>query len=217
MYRTLSSATDFLKSSILSNNNEITFDVLLLSGGLCKIPCISSSFSKLFTHEHLYKGRPDVSPEEAVAIGCAVHATAVTTVHAGATTNARDVLQHLGTEEEEVVVSPVSIGIVVILGEGAHEKSAVLQEQVKTVIGAGTPLPAISGCDVDYCNTDKNDTQYILVVQVLEGGEVVILGRARVSVSNDTEKKAKKAAVIMELTCEGQLSISLDGGPCLTI
>lgn len=73
------------------------------------------------TFPDAYRGISTIPPEEAVALGCALHAAACLE---------HDVVKLTAPIHEDVVTSPVAIGI------GSDESS------VETIIGKGTPLPA---------------------------------------------------------------------------
>ena len=87
------------------------------------------------TFPNVHRGIPNVSPQEAVALGCALHASAC--------------LQHATVKlttptHDGVVMSPVEIGIGTDKGE------------MDVIIGKGTPLPAHVVHTIYKCPSDSS-------------------------------------------------------------
>jgi len=191
--RILASAAEFVGASLLPNR----FDVVLLSGALCKAPCVAASFRKILKgdgDDAPWPGRPDVPADEAVAVGCAVHASAVVAARVSGKVTA---VASKDIEEGVAPISPVSLGF----GTEGEDADAFIK--------MGDPLPAV-------VSGEALRGKGLEVVQLMEGGGRTVLATAQIPEEVGAKDGEKKASVRMELTAEGRLSISVDGGP-LTI
>ena len=161
-----------------------------------RMKCVDSMMSRLFKGIWRGKGIGDVAPEEAIAIGCASFAYTMLQ------STPRNNIDHTGSGdtkkleslvEEDVFVSPIGIGL--SLQEG--DPAAIV------MIEKNTPLPALVTKNVSLTGC----TSSLGVVQILDEHEKNIGKIEGIDVS------APSLEITMELSCGGQLSVLVDGGP----
>ena len=151
-------------------------DAVLLTGGGATF--LQPSVDKAFPD--CYRGISNVAPEEAIALGCAL--------------DARSCLAHdtvkITSPTQEVSLSPVAIGI------------GVSEDQVDTIIGKGTPLPAHV---VHTMPSPQNCSIWQLLPSLKEVAHLENL-----PAEQDVE-------ILVELSATGTLRICVQGGPVVTV
>jgi molecular chaperone DnaK (HSP70) len=152
-------------------------DTVLLAGSGASF--VGPSVDKTFPD--CYRGISNIAPEEAVALGSARHA---------ASCLEHDIVKLTTPTQDEVVLSPVAIGI----GTSEHD--------LETIIGKGTPLPA-------HVVHTMDSPASCSIWQLLPCPK-------RVADLDDLPND-KNVEVLVELSVKGTLSIAVQGGPVVTV
>jgi hypothetical protein len=183
----LDKAQKLLETFLLLNSQE--YDAVLTAGSLASLltPLVDRVLAKSSNNNNnksLFRGLPTISPQEAVAIGCARHAAACIS---------HDLLHSRHAPcVHDVPTSPVEIGI------GSLDESTTITE---TVIGIGMPLPA----HVVHCRPCNASTRTLAVWQLQPSRKIL-------AELQDLPAKGK-LEVLVELTSKGDLSVAVQGGP----
>jgi hypothetical protein len=186
---------DFVASS------GVQFDGVLSSGGIMRMKCVSSMINRLFQDKWRGMGVGDVAPEEAVALGCAKFARSMleSPLREAIIDNTEDSTNLKNFMEEDVVLSPVGIGL--SLQEGDPAALIMIEKR--------TPLPALVTKNIPLAGCSSS----IGVTQISEEKQVEkMIGKIE-----DFDKSASSLEVTMELSCKGQLSVLINGGPTVVM
>lgn len=184
--------------------NKVAYDVVIGAGGVLRMKCVEQMMNRLFAMNGSspWKGESasDVPPEEAVAIGSAkfghilLSSCSVLGLDNGVV-GANKVV------EEDVALTPIGIGL--SLQEG--DPAAVV------MIEANTPLPAVKTVNV----TASSD--YIGVVQTASASSSENSDKLIGKINNSDGTPFGEIELHMELSVDGQLKVSVNGGPTLVL
>ena len=182
------------------------FDVVLLAGNVSLMPSVKAMVDRLFpagdgddSPAAPWRGRSDIPPDEGVAMGCARHAASLVDPTRASPTLGSGGDRRRFWRQEAVVLSPVSVSVCTLGDDDSRSSLPV------TLIEAGTPLPAFASKRIAL-----NDGAGTLgVVQMIDGNKEKLLSRID-DVRSCTE-------LTIELSREGKLSISIDGGEPITL
>jgi len=198
-----------------SSDAVVAFDQVIGAGSVMRMKSVDRMMDQIFPRGKVCRGKSvnDVPPEEAVAMGCAVYgSTCLSSRFAHGHGNNDDsgdeaiAQQEQGNNdsiqrvEEEVPLCPIGIGL--SLQEG--DPAAVV------MIDKMAPLPALVTKIVDITGCTSNS---IGITQIDESNDEKVVGKIEGFNPNDM----KEVEVTMELTAEGKLSVSLNGGPVLEV
>ena len=195
-----------VKEALAGSGEEgAALDVVLLAGNVSLMPSVKTMIDRLFPVAAsedgtpvAWRGRADIPPDEAVAMGCAKHAAALVDPNRPTPPPETGGDRRRFWRQEAVVTSPVSIGICT-WGDDSKKCPPV------ALIEVGTPLPAFASKKIAW---NEGEDATLGIVQMVKGGDgscqEKLLGRI-----NDISSGAELA---MELTKEGKLSVSIDGG-----
>lgn len=175
----------------LQQQQDEDIDVVLTAGSLARWlePLVTKVFGTSDDETNIDRGKSTIPPEEAVALGCAKHA------------------QHVLADEEiheshpvsmptlsRVPVSPVSIGI------------GSTRDSIETLIPQGSPLPA----HVVYTwNAGDSNNSNCNLWQVTPFCKPVA--------KLEDLPSDESTEMVLNLSPEGELSVSLQGGPIVVI
>lgn len=170
------------------------FDKVIGAGSIMRMKCVERMMDRLFPRGQVCRGENanNVPPEEAVAMGCAIY---------GSTYLSSEFVDESNGEsddmlvEEEVPLCPIAIGL--CLQEG--DPAAVV------MIDRMSPLPALVTKAVAIPESASNS---IGIVQINEDNVEKAVGR----IEGLNTSSSREVEVTMELTTEGKLSISINGG-----
>jgi len=189
-----------------SEEAAVKFDVVLLAGNVCDMPAASTLFrTKLFPDANA--GRGDVPADEAVAIGCARHAASILACethfkHGGKTT------EGLGPATRKVKVCPLTIGICRIEdGKVNGDVEEVIKNDSVPLIEIGEPLPANVTRKITYKDAAKSSVA-IVQMQGGAGKKGKVIGKIE-----NVPEDGKDFEITVELSSDGKLEVSLNGGP----
>lgn len=182
---------DFLTAS------GVEFDAVLCGGGIMRMKCVESMINRMFKGKWRGKSIGDVSPEEAIALGCASFAHSLLAME-------NNVANEVSTPsrkivEEDAILSPVKIGVSFQEGDSS----------TMTMIEKATPLPALVTKTISL--TDKN-TSVLDIVQLSKNDEKKVLGKIE-----GLDNTSPSTEITMELSTDGQLNVMIDGGFPYTI
>lgn len=175
------------------------FDTVIGAGNIMRMKCVEKMMDRIFPKDKVSRGESTnvVPPEEAAAMGCAMYGSEFlsSTYRFSAEEEEDEFLDH-GLVEEEVSLSPLSIGLSLVEGDPA----AVI------MIEEGMPLPALvtKMVDVSGCSGDSLD-----IVQIIDNEKPV--GKI------EGIQGQKEIEITMELTITGNLNVAVNGGPMSTI
>jgi len=178
-----------------------TFDSVISAGSIMKMKCVERMMDRLYPRASVWRGENanDVPLDEAVAIGCARYGSSLLGMNLPVEDNNEEEEEEPILVEEEVPLCPIGIGL--CLQEG--DPAAVVMIENKA------PLPALCTKLVDITGISNN---CIHLIQINEKGEEKVVGRIE-----NFDSSAKEAEVTAELTVEGNLRVSVNGGPSCTI
>merc|ERR1711957_460564 len=149
-------------------------------------------------------GRGDIPPDEAVAIGCARHATSILSCdtypkHGRKRTDENSI----GQAARKVKTSPLAIGICRVEYENGDLESAI------PIIEIGDPLPV----NVTRSIPLLSDVS-ISIIQ-MQGG---VVAKSKVlGLIEGIPVEGKSLEVTMELSSAGKLAVSVNGGGLVTL
>lgn len=198
----LRKAETLLSSFVIEGND---FDAVLVAGNVCDMPSATTLIrTKLFPNASA--GRGDVPADEAVAIGCARHAAAILSCDTHSKSNASG--EGLGDTAREAVVCPLTIGICIVQdGKENGELDGIISQNAVPLIAVGEPLPANVTRIINFGDLTSSS---IAIVQ-MNGGNSTAKNKLIAKI-NDVEADSKSIEVTVELTAEGSLSLSVNGG-----
>ena len=198
-----------IKEALAGSDGGASFDVVLLAGNVSLMPSVKAMVDRLFPAASengtpaAWRGRTDIPPDEAVAMGCAKHAAALVDPARPTPPPEAGGDRRRFWRQEAVVTSPVAIGICT-WGDDSKKCPPV------PLIEVGTPLPALASKKIVW--GEEGDTT-LGIVQMIDGGDgscqEKLLGRI-----NDISFGSELA---IELTKEGKLSVSIDGGESVVL
>jgi len=198
---TLKTAEKAIQDVIASSG--VQFDVVLGAGGVMRMKCVQTLINRIFSRENdaIWRGKStaDVAPEEAAAIGCAKfgHQLVQSSVENGIEPNIYDSSETASLVEEDVIMSPIGIGL--SLQEG--DPAAVI------VIEEGTPLPALVTKTIDTTGCSSS-----LAIVQLRSSSTADTSEKNIGKIEGIDSSSNSAEVTMELSIEGRLSICVNGG-----
>ena len=217
MNGTMRKAETLLQTFISEENGGVEFDVVLTAGNVCDMPSASTLIrTKLFPNAN--GGRGDVPPDEAVAIGCARYAASILSCdthskHGGKKT--LDENHNLGPATQKVKACPVNIGICRIDNDKTNgDIESIISKSSIPLIQVGEPLPANVTRNVRY-GDDKSswlDNSYVAIVQL--GKKNKIIGKIE---GIELDDKSSSFEITMELSTDGKLELSVNGGTSTTL
>lgn len=194
-------------------------DQVIGAGNIMKMTSVEKMMDRLFPRGDMCRGKSvnDVPPEEAVAMGCAAFGSMCLASdfvnghgHGHDEENGNEAKMTQETEqdvqdsihgiEEEVPLCPIGIG----LSLQEDDPAAIM------MIDKMVPLPALVTKTVDCTGCTSNS---IGIIQVGENDVEKVVGR----IEGFTPDDLKEVEVTMELTSEGKLSVSLNGGPVFEV
>lgn len=181
----------------------VEFDGILCAGGIMRMKCVDSMMKRLFEGKWKGKGVGDVAPEEAVALGCAKYAQTILefSLREGLydTKENDESTNHEHVIEKDIVLSPIGIG----LSLQEDDPAAII------MIEDRTPLPALVTKNIPLAGCSS----CLGVKQISKEGEAEkIIGKIE-----GIDMSASSVEVTMELSCKGQLSVIVNGGPKFVI
>lgn len=181
------------------------FDAVLVAGNVCDMPSAHTLIrTKLFPNASA--GRGDVPADEAVAIGCARHAAAILSCDTHSKSNASG--DGVGATAREVPLCPLTIGICIVdNGKENGELDGVISKGAVPLIEVGEPLPANVTRTINFGDLTSSS---IAIVQMNSRGSAV--KNKLIAKINEVEADSKSVEVTVELTAEGSLSLSVNGG-----
>ena len=216
MNGTMRKAETLLQTFVSDENGGVEFDVVLTAGNVCDMPSANTLIrTKLFPNAN--GGRGDIPPDEAVAIGCARYAASILSCdthskHGGKKTS--DENHNLGPATRKVKACPVNIGICRIDNDKTNgDIESIISESSIPLIQVGEPLPAnVTRC-VRY-GDDKSwlDNSYVAIVQL--GKKNKIIGKIE---GIELDDKSSSFEITMELSTDGKLELSVNGGTSTTL
>ena len=172
------------------------FDVVLLAGNVCDMPSATNLIrTKLFPDASA--GRNDVPADEAIAIGCARHATSVLSCQTYSKEGGKSTDKTVGLTTRKAKACPINIGI----AKNDDKENAV------PLIEVGQALPA------NTTRSFASSGEGVVIVQ-MSGGitkSSKVLGRIE-KLPTDTNFE-----ITMELSATGKLSLSVNGGPMVSL
>jgi molecular chaperone DnaK (HSP70) len=181
--------------SFLSGYATDGVDAVLVAGNVVRMKCVEKMLDRIFPSDNFWRGEgvTSVPPEEAVAMGCALYSNIciLSNEYSCTQTNCNEKKEfHL---EEEVLLSPIGIGLSFQEGDPAAQ----------TLIEPGSALPVLVTklVDLALCSSDM-----MSVVQITGEGEKVI-GR----INGFDQINSKEMEITTELTVDGSLFISVNG------
>ncbi|KAL7511903.1 hypothetical protein ACHAXN_009116 [Cyclotella atomus] len=191
-----------LLSSFVVDGEE--FDSVFVAGNVCDMPSATNLIrTKLFPNASA--GRGDVPADEAVAIGCARHAAAILSCDTHSKSNASG--EDIGDTAREVTLCPLTIGVCIVeAGKENGELGAAISKGVP-LIQVGDPLPSNVTRTINF---DDLGSSSIAIVQM--NGEDSKVKNKLIGKIDGIEADAKSIEVTVELTSEGSLSLSINGG-----
>lgn len=198
-----------IKEALAGSDGGASFDVVLLAGNVSLMPSVKAMIDRLFPAASedgtpaAWRGRTDIPPDEAVAMGCAKHAAALVDPARPTPPPEGGGDRRRFWRQEAVVTSPVAIGVCT-WGDDSKKCPPV------PLIEVGTPLPALASKKIAW---GEGGDATLGIVQMIDGGDgscqEKLLGRI-----NDISSGSELA---IELTKEGKLSVSIDGGESVAL
>jgi len=172
-----------------------TFDSMIGAGNLMRMKCVEKMVDRLFPSDQCFRGTSlnEVPPEEAIAIGCAIYGSIYLSSSFIDNSDESKEEENDLMLDEDVPLSPFSIGIGIVEGDPAAH----------IIIPKGVPLPALVTKAVDVTGSPSKS---ITIIQISEGETTI--GRIE-GIDTNTEKEIE---ITMELSAEGSLSVSVNGG-----
>lgn len=200
-----------------AGEESVAFDVVLLAGNVCDMPSASNLIrTKLFPNAN--PGRGDVPPDEAIAIGCARYAASLLYCDTHYKHGGKRVEENgIGPAARKVKLCPITIGICLIENAKVNgDVDEIISEKSIPLIEKGQPLPANVTKIVTSSNGNDSwlSNSNVAIVQMQGGasGKSKLIGKIENLQSED-----KSFEITIELSCEGQLSLSVNGGPDTTL
>ncbi|KAL7520451.1 hypothetical protein ACHAWX_005170 [Stephanocyclus meneghinianus] len=199
----LRKAETLLQSFVSGEGEE--FDVVLVAGNVCEMPAATALIrTKLFPNASA--GRGNVPPDEAVAIGCARHAAAILSCETHSRSS--NVGEGLGPTAREVPLCPLAIGVCIIEnGKENGESEEAISKCAVPLIEVGEPLPANVTKTINFGDVTSSS---IGIVQMNRGDSALknkVIGKIDIK-----DSESKNMEVTVELTAEGSLTVSVNGG-----
>lgn len=191
---------DILKGSelLLQMYADGGADAVLVAGNVVRMKCIEKMLDRVFPSDKFWKGEEvtTVPPEEAIALGCAAYANQCLTSDEFALlnqiSNDSNTLHH---HDEEVFLSPVGIGLSFQEGDPA----ALILIEKNTVL----PILVTKMVDLTLCSSNE-----LHIVQINDCDERLI-GK----IHGFLTPVPSAVEIIIELGLDGNLSVSVNGGP----
>jgi molecular chaperone DnaK (HSP70) len=180
------------------------FDAVLVAGNVCDMPAATTLRSKLFPNASA--GRGDIPADEAVAIGCARHAAAILSCDTHSKSISKS--DERGPTSRDVTLCPLTIGVCIV-GNG-NENGAlegIISKDAVPLIEVGEPLPANV---TRTFNIGELTSSSIGLVQ-MSGGNTEVANKL-IGKIEGVEADSKSIEVTVELTAEGSLTVSVNGG-----
>lgn len=213
----------------------VEFDGVLSAGGIMRMNCVDMIMKRLFQGKWRGKSLGDVAPEEAIALGCARFAhmllesspnhndyTPVSSSISSSNSSEEEKKEQDSSMptnyivEEQVLLSPVGIGL--SLQEGDPAAIVMIEKQ--------TPLPALVTKNVSL---SSSSTTSLGVMQIFSSTNTTT-NNQKDQEEQTTQQPDKligkiegidasttSVEVTMELSCKGQLSVLINGGPSFVI
>ena len=216
---TMRMAENMIKDFV--DKSGVEFDGVLSAGGIMRMNCVDSIMKRLFQGKWRGKAVGDVAPEEAIALGCARFAHMLLESspnhnndnysHTLASSNEeekkeQDIIATNCIVEEKVLLSPVGIGL--SLQEGDPAAVVMIEKQ--------TPLPALVTKNISLTSTTSLGVMQIFSSNSNKDQEKEqpdkMIGKIE-----GIDASATSVEVTMELSCKGQLSVLINGGPSFVI
>ena len=222
----ISTAKDDAMALELRGGGGAAFDVVLLSGSVSLMPSAMAMVDRQFaaaddgTTAAPWRGRPNVPPNEAVAMGCARHAASLADptrlgpspspsdaeadAEAEAEAEAEAQRRHRPSQDA-AVLSPVAVGICSWDEDGSDRGDSSVSVPL---IEIGTPLPALVARRIAL-----DGAAALGIVQLgKEEGEVRLLGKL-----SGVPADHATVDITLELSEEGKLELAVDGGEAVTL
>jgi heat shock protein 1/8 len=208
--------TTLQNMSTATTDNQQLPEVVLLAGNVSCVPAAQALVEKLFPTAA--RGRSDVPSDEAVAIGCAVHAKellAQTTLPESPDISLAD-----------IPVSPIDISVCPLMEFDTEiiDMNGSAGIDMTTLIGKGTPLPAHVTKVVNLSNNSntnndngKEDEKKEVSEQPLQCLAICQTNGKVLSRIEGIPSYATSVELTMELTVEGKLTVAVNGGDSITI
>jgi heat shock protein 1/8 len=199
-----------------TTENQQLPEVVLLAGNVSCMPAAQALVEKLFPTAA--RGRSDVPSDEAVAIGCAVHAKellAQTTLPESPDISLAD-----------IPVSPIDISVCPLMESDTEiiDMNGSAGIDMTTLIGKGTPLPAHVTQVVNLSNNSntnndngKEDEKKEVSEQPSQCLAICQTNGKVLSRIEGIPSYATSVELTMELTVEGKLTVAVNGGDSITI
>ena len=188
-------------------------DGVLSSGGIMRMKCVDVMMNRIFQGKWRGKSVSDVAPEEAVALGCASFARSLLDLPLSDDDNAgvkekeeeeenEEKAKEL-TIEEDVPISPVGIGL--SLQEGDPAAIVMIEER--------TPLPALVTRNISLTDGLFSSLGVMQISKGQDSSSEKMIGR----IEGIDTTSSSSVEVTMELLCNGQLSVLINGGESFVI
>lgn len=203
---TLKSFVNAIGTSDVSDAGQEKITVIG-AGSITRMKCVERLIDRLFPQEQYMRGQSvnDIPPEEAVAMGCAMYGSTLISspFGIGLLEEHKDTMENNDEGgmlvDEEVVLCPCSIGLSLVEGDPAAH----------VLIEKDSPLPILVTKKILVAGCSSNS---INVVQINQDEEKLV-GR----IEGFDSAASKSVEFTMELSIDGKLSLSLNGGKAIEI
>lgn len=200
-----------------TTSEEVDFDVVLLAGNVCDMPsCVNLIRKKLFPAAHA--GRGDIPPDEAIAIGCACHAASILSCDIHSKNDGKSTDKNiLPSVSRRAKMCPLTIGICRIENEKENgDLEEIITNNSIPLIATGDPLPVNVTRSITCTNEEESwlSNSSVFIIQ-MRGGAVTkskVIGKVEGIPLED-----KSFEITMELSSDGKLALSVNGGKLVTL
>jgi len=192
-----------------SDGGAASFDVVLLAGNVSLMPSVKAMVDRCFPVANedgtaaAWRGRADIPPDEAVAMGCAKHAAALVDPARPVPPAETGGDRRRFWRQETVVTSPVTVGVC-MWGDDSKKCPPL------ALIEVGTPLPAFVSKKIAW---GEGGDATLGIVQMVCGGD----GSCQEKMLGRINDMSSGSDLAIELTQEGKLSVSIDGGESVVL
>ena len=200
-----------------TTSEKVDFDVVLLCGNVCDMPsCVNLIRKKLFPAANA--GRGDIPPDEAVAIGCARHAASILSCNIRSKNNGQDADKiNLPSISRSAKMCPLTIGICRVENEKENgDLEEIITNNAVALIETGDPLPVNVTRSITCTDGEESwlSNSSVFITQ-MRGGAVTkskVIGKVEGIPPED-----KSFEITMELSSDGKLALSINGGKLVTL
>eukprot|EP00814_Leptocylindrus_danicus_P002218 CAMPEP_0116019044 /NCGR_PEP_ID=MMETSP0321-20121206/9000_1 /TAXON_ID=163516 /ORGANISM="Leptocylindrus danicus var. danicus, Strain B650" /LENGTH=298 /DNA_ID=CAMNT_0003489535 /DNA_START=87 /DNA_END=983 /DNA_ORIENTATION=- len=201
-----------------SSNDVVDVDVVLAAGNVCEMPAIKSLISSLFPNVN-NRGNASIAVDEAVVIGCAMHASWMMQNGMHKVQNPKSCYAP-PVSEDVTQLCPFDLSVAYDnVGESSSssDKNSSSLFSAVSLVEMGAPLPAHAVKTIDLSAAATSTSCSALMLRQINVGagdaasNMTAVDLARIGI---TEEQRSKNCVELSvtLTMDGKLTVSVDGG-----